>query len=218
MNSRPEFTQFLWESLKESSYVWLNPAACLVNDDVVPEILIASKSVQNLLTRMRQTPNIGACRASFRFQNTFAVFSFGEWDYAINFVHHMVSKNLYFIESEQVLEKRVKNNRGVYIPCIEHLMEYTVLKSFLNRKGIQDKEYQFFKDFHILVQEDLVEFFNDKYATSFGRIYDFTSYNAKAKQAIIARLKGMPLNRLTKVMNIRWHNFIGRVRKEARMI
>ncbi len=218
MNSRQEFTQFLWESLNENSYVWLNPSVCLEKKDVVPEILIASKSVQNLLTRMRQTPNIGACRASFRFQNTFAVFSFGEWDYAINFVHKLISKNLYFIEEEQVFKKRVKNSEGIYIPSIEHLMEYTVLKSFLNRKGIEDQEYRFFKDFHILVQEDLVEFFNDKYATSFGSIYDYTMYNAASKQAMIACLNGMAFNRLTKVMNIRWHNFIGSVRKEARMI
>lgn len=218
MISRQEFTKFLWESLQEKKYVWLNPGIQLEREDAVPEILLAPKSVKQLLPHMRKHPGMGSCRASFRFENTFAVFSFGERSYPVNFVHKMVSRSLYFMKEEEIWGKKVRNRHGIFIPSIEHSFEYALLKAFLNRKGVKEEEYLFFREFHILVQEDLLEFFNEKYATNFKRLYSITEYNGEVKNAMINCLKELAINRLTRVMNIHWHNFLGSVRKEARMI
>ena len=102
MTSRQEFTQCLWENLRQKEYAWLNPGVNLQNENAVPEILIPSQSIQKLLTALRHTSGVGACRASFRFQNTLAVFSSGEWSYSVNFIHKMVSKNLFFLAEDEV--------------------------------------------------------------------------------------------------------------------
>ena len=218
MISRQEFTQFLWESLQEQEYVWLNPGQNPLKEDTVPDILIPANKVRQLLQKMRHFPGIQNCHAAFRFHRTMAVFAADQWTYSINFLHKMVSKNLFFLEAENVLTRRVQQENGVYISCVEHLLEYSLLNAFLNRKGIAEEEYRFFKEFHILVQEDLVEFFNEKYQTDFKDLYALTVYRSDAKDAIIQRLKEMPLNRLTKIMHIRWYNFLGNLRREAKII
>ncbi|MEL6638663.1 MAG: hypothetical protein AAFW73_11415 [Bacteroidota bacterium] len=218
MTNRQEFNRFLWEALYPENYVWLNPSIPLDRDDSIPEILLPAKSVEGLLRRMRKEGSGGACRASFRFHATAAVFDFSSWTYSINFVHKMVSHNLFFLSEEEVLARRVRQRSGRNLPCLEHLLEYGVLRSFLLRQGVSETDFRYFKDFHILVQEDLIEFFNDKYGTSFRDMYDLTEYRPVAQRQIIQRLKELPLNRLTRTMRIHWHNFLGHLRREARMI
>lgn len=218
MTSHQEFTKFLWESLEDYRYVCLNPNVKSPKEETVPEILVTKKSIKKLLPQLRQHPAVRSCRASFRFQNTLALFSFEGWKYSISFVHKMVSQNLFFFEEEEIFAQRVKTEEGIYIAGVEHLFEYSVLKSFLNRKGIPETDYAYFSDFHFFAQEGLIEYFNERYNTHFDSLFDFTQYQVSEKRAMIAVLNEMPINRLSKVLNIHWHNFLGRVRKEARMI
>ena len=45
------------------------------------------------------------------------------------------------------------------VPSIEHLFEYTILKNFLNNQSLTKEEFEYFEDFHVLVKEDLLEYF-----------------------------------------------------------
>ncbi len=218
MTNRQEFNHFLWECLFQEDYVWLNPSSPLDRDDTVPEILISAAVVQSLLYQMRQKLSGSSCRASFRFNRTVAVFDFSGWTYSIHFVHKMVSHNLFFLNEDEVLKRRVRQSSGRNIPCLEHLLEYSILSNFLNRRGVSEADFLYFKDFHILVQEDLIEYCNDKYGTNFRDIYALTEYDAEIQRSIVQRLKDLPLNRLGRTMHIRWHNFLGHLRREARMI
>lgn len=135
----------------------------------------------------------------------------------IEFVHKLVHKSLAFLNEEEILEKRIKPENGFNLPSIEHQFEYTVLKNFLNQQSLSKAEFEYFEDFHILVKEDLLEYFNLKYGTTFSSFYQLTDYNTKQRQNIIKNLETAPTNKFLKKINVRWHYFLGYM-KQARII
>ena len=112
---------------------------------------------------------------------------------------------------------KVKNTDEVYIPCVEHIFERGILKNFLEGKGIGRSAFQYFSEFHILVQEDLLDYFNMKYGTSFSNIYQLTDFDENQRSHMIKKLKTVSTNRFIKKVNYRWHNFLG-VMKQARIL
>ena len=135
----------------------------------------------------------------------------------IEFVHKLVHKSLAYLDEEDILNRRVITQDGISVPAIEHLFEYTILKNFLNNQSLTKAEFEYFEDFHVLVKEDLLEYFNMKYGTSFLNFYQLTDYDPKQRQYIVKNLKTAPTNKFLKKVNVRWHYFLGYM-KQARII
>lgn len=177
------------------------------------DILIQSKDVQALIRQLKMNTEISSIQVSNGFQVSKVVLEPNKDEVlTLNFVHRFVHQSLTFLDIEKVLEKRVMYSDAWYIPSVEHIFEYKILDSYLNRKGIGKASFQYFNEFHILVQEDLIEYFNDKFGTSFTNLYQLTDFDDRQRLKMIDVLKQAPANRFLKHINIRWNNFLGSIR------
>jgi hypothetical protein len=109
-------------------------------------------------------------------------------------VHRLLHKSLCILDEDEVNVKRVRHAEGFYIPSIEHLFEYVVLQSWIEYKGISDRFVRFFEELHVLVQEDLLDYFNQKYKTHFLSIDDLSEFKISQRGMIIKSLERNPAN------------------------
>jgi len=221
MADRTLFNNRLFELLNEYDYVLFNYD---VNDfrkvrgELTFEFLLRRDDVSGLLIGLKQVASIRNIKVSsnFRFSQVLVMFN-DDTSLRMVFLHKFMHKTLTYMDEEAVLERRVLAESGYYLPCIEHQFENVVLHDYLNNGGLKEKYYNYFKEFHVMIQEDLLEFFNKKYGTEFQTVYSLTDFKESERTQIEKHLKALPLNRFVKKVNIRWHNFIGSMR-QARMI
>ena len=182
------------------------------------QILLKKEDVKLLSEGLQKYTESNNIQVFSTFRNSKALIELtDQTKVTIEFVHKLVHKSLVYLDEEEVLEKRVMNKGGVNIPAIEHLFEYTILKNFLNNESLSREEFKYFEDFHVLVKEDLLEYFNMKYGTNFSNFYQLTDYNPRQRQIIIKNLNTAPTNKFLKKINVRWHYFMGYM-KQARII
>ena len=134
----------------------------------------------------------------------------------VEFLHKVSNHSLIFADEEQLLAGRIQSKGGVALPNIENLFDLVVLDCFLNHRGLNDVEYRFFKDFHILVKEGLLEHFNQTYGTSFRLLHELTDYNESYRTTVIQYLKTMPANQFINHIQVQWTNLLG-VFRQARI-
>lgn len=137
---------------------------------------------------------------------------------ALEFVvyHRLVYKSLSYLTAEALLFKRRRVGQ-LQVPALEHLLEFVTLKQFMQDKGMEERYFRYFDEFHILVQEGLLDYFNNKYGTEFGTLFEMTNFSEAAKLTMLKNLKTLPGNRFPQNVNIRWSNFVGSLR-QARVI
>lgn len=221
MANRRRFTNELFESLTNYKYVLFNYDLLFKRrdrDDVAHEFLLDQKEVTPLLNTLKQNEEVLHIKLSSNFRFSKAVIQFkDQTSLRILFIHTLMYKTLTYMDATEVLEKRALTSEGCFVPCLEHQFEDSVLHAFLNNSGLKDKHYKYFNDFHVLIQEDLLEFFNSKYNTSFPSLFSLTDFSASERVLMVERLKTFPFNRFMKKINVRWHNFVG-VMRQARMI
>ncbi|MFK7807826.1 MAG: hypothetical protein AB8F74_08530 [Saprospiraceae bacterium] len=222
MADRKRFTDRLFELLKNYKYVLFN-YDLLFNrkekEDLALEFLLDQKEVTPLLNQLKQEDHdVQHIKLSSSFRFSKAVIKFKDQSsLRILFIHKLMHKTLTYMDASVVLEKRALTSGGFYIPSLEHQFEDSVLHAYLNNTGLKEKHYLYFNDFHVLIQEDLLEFFNTKYGTSFPSLFSLTDFYSVEKVQMVEQLKTFPFNRFMKKMNVRWHNFVG-VMRQARMI
>ncbi len=221
MATRKLFNEKLFSTLSRYDYVLFNYD---INDfrklkeDITYEFMLKRDDVSDLLIHLKQVASIRNIKVSsnFRFSSVLIMFEDNS-TLRMLFLHKFMYKTLTYMDEEEVLAKKVLSGSSHYLPCIEHQFENAVLHDYLNNGGLKEKYYRYFKDFHVMVQEDLLEFFNKKYGTQFPTLYSMTDFRESERAQIEKHLKALPLNRFVKKVNIRWHNFIGSMR-QARMI
>ena len=118
-------------------------------------------------------------------------------------VHRLVHNSLSILDEDEVKLKRVRHAEGFYIPSIEHLFEYIVLQSWIECKGISERFVRFFEELHVLVQEDLLDYFNQKYKTHFLSIYDLSEFKIAQRDTIEKNLENNPANGFMQNVRIR---------------
>ena len=215
MKTTSKFQETLLDQLKFSSYVLLNPAS---ERSTTFDILFDREDLKPMLDRLNQTSGLASITLASTFKSSKAVLKFKDKaEMVINFVHKFAYKSLIYLDEKEVMAKRVQEYDEFYIPCVEHLFEHWVLKNFLDLKGIGKSAFQYCSEFHILVQEDLLDYFNMKYGTSFSSMYQLTDYDEGQRTQIIKKLKSIPANGFIKKVNVHWHNFLG-VMRQARII
>ncbi len=221
MANRKLFTDQLFHLLSDFKYLLFNydfPLAHKEKDELTLEFLLDKKEMTTLLNKLKNFDQIQHIKLSsnFRFSKVTIQFT-DQQSTRILFIHKLMHKTLMYMDEAEVLDKRVLTSEGYFVPSIEHQFEEAVLHAFLNHNGLKEKHYRYFNDFHVLVQEDLIEFFNKKYGTHFSSLFSLTDYRPAEREKMIDRLKAFPLNRFVKKINVRWHNFMG-VMRQARMI
>ena len=216
-----QFTTAFFEVLRDFKYVLFNYDLLLNDkekDEVTHEFLLDKKEVTPLLNKVKAIDNVKHIKLSSNFRFSKAVIQFQDGNsLRMLFIHKLMNKTLTYMDETDILDRRALTSKGIYVPCLEHQFEESVLHAYLNGSGLKESNYRYFNDFHILVQEDLLEFFNKKYNTNFPSLFSLTDFWPTEQVKIEERLKSFPFNRFMKKVNVRWHNFVG-VMRQARMI
>jgi len=212
-----KFHEALLQHLSATKYVLLNPIPITEHTSNV-DVLFKNEELNSFIEHLKQLPDLKNITMSSSFKLSRAILKFKDnSELIINFVHRFVHNSITYLDEMEVMTCRVKNSDEVYIPCVEHIFERGILKNFLEGKGIGRSAFQYFSEFHILVQEDLLDYFNMKYGTSFSNIYQLTDFDESQRNQMVKKLKTIPTNRFIKKVNYRWHNFLG-VMKQTRII
>ncbi|MEL6866400.1 MAG: hypothetical protein AAFP19_18390 [Bacteroidota bacterium] len=198
-----------------NGYIWKSFPAPTESDLVV---LMPKPQIDQLCAQLSKLPMVKGITLSTRFHSAQVQINLdGQVMVNVYLVHQFIYQSLVFMDAEQVIQKRVGNQRGVQMPCIEHLFEYAVLSSLLAARGWTHTQFQYFEEFHALIKEDLIEFFNQKYATTLVNLQGLLVFREANRRQAVQQLKDMPANRFIKTINIRWHHFMGTLR-QARII
>jgi len=217
MKTISTFRETFLHQLQATDYVLLDPIPIREQPKKL-DILYRSEDLKGLMDHLSQLADLSNINISSSFQSSKVVLKFKDnVDLVVHFIHKFTHKSLVYLEAEEVMAGKVRGSNGINIPCVEHLFEYWILKNFLDLKGIGRAAFQYFSEFHILVQEDLLDYFNMKYGTSFSNIYQLTDFDEKQRMQIVKNLKNTPTNGFIKKVNVRWHSFIGAM-KQARII
>jgi hypothetical protein len=214
MKTKLEFQNTILEHLQSSSYVLIDPIN-LDEEQAEYELLFDKKAMKELLPRLKKITGLSSIRIATNFSNSKAILSFKDnVDLMVNFIHKFAYRSMIYLDEVEVLNRRVKTAEGYYLPCVEHLFEQRVLQSFLQMRGIGKTTFSYFSEFHILVQEDLIDYFNAKYGTSFSSLYQLTDFDNRQREQIVRTLKTLPLNGIFKSVK---HTFLSYI-KQARII
>jgi len=217
MKTISKFHEVFLHQLQATDYVLLDPIP-ISDQPRKLDILYRSEDLKSLTDQLNQLTDLSNINISSSFQSSKVILKFKDnVDLVVNFIHKFTHRSLMYLDAEEVMSGKVRGSNGINIPCVEHLFEYWILKSFLELKGIGRATFQYFSEFHILVQEDLLDYFNMKYGTSFSNIYQLTDFDEKQRAQMIKNLKSIPTNGFIKKVNVRWHSFLGAM-KQARII
>ena len=170
------FHEYLINLLKEKVYVLLNILPGEITNsknDFAYQILLKKEDLGEIIKELQNYTDLSNIQVFTTFRISNAIIELKDnTRVAIEFVHKLVHKSLAYLDEEDLLEHSVMNDQRMSIPSIEHLFEYTILKNFLNNQSLTRKEFEYFEDFHVLVKEDLLEYFNMKYGTTFSNFYE----------------------------------------------
>lgn len=133
--------------------------------------------------------------------------------FEIEWLHKLTSKSLILLDEKMVMDKRIFCVDRLTVPSIEHLFDHLVVNSILNRRGISDPTYRYFSDFHVVLQEDLVEYFNENYGTKFTAMHQLTNFEEENRLLVLKTLKARPANQLLRNLDLRWSHFFGNLRQ-----
>lgn len=212
-----KFHEVLLQELKPFNYVLLDPIPIRQASNEI-NISCNAADLKSILAYLKKRSDVEQVKATSTFKSSNLVLKFQDnLSLSLNLVHKFAHGSLIYLDVQKVLQKKVMGINNVNIPCVEHLFEYQILKSFLELKGISRATFQYFSEFHILVQEDLIEYFNLKYDTSFSNIYQLTDFDEHQRSRMLKKLKNTSANHFASKFNVRWHNFLG-VMRQARII
>lgn len=112
----------------------------------------------------------------------------------VHCIHRVLYRSLCLMDEVEINSSRVRHRSGIYMPSIAHLFEYAVLQCWMRRHGLTDRYIQFFEELHVLVQEDLLDYFNQKYGTSFMSLYELSEFQTLQYEMMLSVLKRDPTN------------------------
>ncbi len=214
MKTQLEFQKTILEHLQSSAYVLIDPIT-LAEDRIELNVLFDKKAMQAVLPNLKKLVGLNSIRVASSFSKSKTILSFKDnVEMMVNFIHKFAYRSMIYMDEKEVFKRRVRVEEGYYIPCVEHVFEQRVLQSFLQMEGIGKTAFNYFNEFHILVQEDLIDYFNAKYGTNFSTLYQLTDFDSRQRDQIVKTLKTLPLNGIFKSVK---HTFLSYI-KQARII
>ncbi|MEM8907388.1 MAG: hypothetical protein AAGD05_06030 [Bacteroidota bacterium] len=184
-----------------------------LQQDQALEVLIPRTQLHPVIERLQQLPTVSQLQHSSSYCYAEVHLQWQARPIHLLFLHKLAHRGFLLLDEQVVLrQRRILTNR-LPVPAIEHLFEYLVLNNYLNHQGIGEATYGYFCEFHILVKEGLIEYFNQKYQTNFETLAQLTDFRDSNRLAIIKSLKSWPMNQLKNNIQLRWNHFLGNIRQ-----
>lgn len=133
----------------------------------------------------------------------------------IELYHFFHEDRLIYLDIEEVLANKKQSEKGLFIPKLEHLLEFSILNSFFHEEGLSDEIIKRFEDLHIFLQEGLLEYFNTKYDTYFNSLYDLSDYKEMMGNHFHKQLKQFPINKFANRVKLGWVNMKQLLKRSA---
>ncbi len=199
-----QLTQELIDSLKHFDYTLLTPS---INSHELPVIKIAIRSKERNKFLEALAENVDFQIVQSKLDSTILTTNLSVDSFiTIEIYHFFHVDRLTYLDAKEVMANRKSWDNGLYIPKLEHLLEFSILNSFLNEEGLDDKIIKQFEDLHILLQEGLLDDFNAKYDTYFNSFYDLIDYKETIANHFRKQLKQFPANKFANRMKLGWIN------------
>jgi len=210
MNSQ-KFISHLLGCLKNKEYVLFEHFAVHKPIPEIPiNILLPQEEHQMVIDNILSFSAIGVSDCVNKKTGTEVFITFQDGIKAqLNIWFQLAEQNVNFLNTEEIYKRRQHSKSEFFMPNIEHLFEFSVLFHFLNGKGLPAQYQDYFEDFHFFVRDGLLDFFNEKYQTTFANLDDLSSFKLPAKENIIEELNKLPNNHFFKKINLQWLNFWG---------
>ena len=214
MTTFKQFTLHLQECLQTSPHVIFE--YFLLNQPNAEQIIhvLWQQEEESVFTKLRSFAELQGMVISKKKEGTLLNISFKNGNSCqLYFMTVLLHEGKTFLDANEILKQKQSSTKGISIPNIEHLFEFGILHHFLNNEGLDKKYQDHFEGFHYFVQEGLLEFFNDKYNTTFTSMGSLEEFNQKEKSAMMAFIDSLPANQFFHKMNVRWKNFVGYLRQ-----
>ncbi|MEM9823867.1 MAG: hypothetical protein AAF985_22475 [Bacteroidota bacterium] len=214
---RREFARLLFQCLNRFDFI-------LIEGEIGFDQFLKDGAVLRLLLRRTDLPSIlksvGACdqlerqglNKGYRSSQLTLVYD-QKVVFHLELLHKLTHHSLVILDEEQLLRDKIEKEGGAYFPSIEHLFEWMVLKNYLVHNGLSDVQYNYFRDFHILFKEDLMDAFNQKYGSQFQHLTQLLHFRVHEKERMLARIRQLPANQLMNTIQMRWNEWMGAIRQ-----
>ena len=133
----------------------------------------------------------------------------------IELYHFFHVDRMTYLDIKEVLANKKQSEKGLFIPKLEHLLEFSILNSFFHEEGLSDHIINRFEDLHIFLQEGLLDYFNTKYDTYFNSLYDLSDYKETMDNHFRKQLKQFPVNKFSNRVKLGWVNMKRLLKRSA---
>lgn len=194
----------LINTLQHFNYTLLSPS---INSHELSVIKVAIRSKERKVFLKTLAENITFQIVQSKLDSTILTTDLTANQFVTIEVYHFFHVDrLTYLDAKEVMEHRKLWDNGLYIPKLEHLLEFSILNSFLNEEGLNDSVIKQFEDLHIFLQEGLLDYFNTKYDTYFNSLYDLVDYKETISNHFRKQLKQFPANKFANRMKLGWVN------------
>ena len=186
-----KFIPYLLGCLKNLDYVLFEHFAIHQTQPEIPfNFLLAKKSHQRVFDALQAFSGIGVLNVEEREMHTILHITFKDGiKVQLYFWNQLSIDGVEYLNLSEVLSKKQRSKSEFYMPNLEHLFEFSILSHYLSNRGLSIKYQAYFEDFHFFVKDGLIDFFNEKYGTSFANLDDLTTFKDEIKAKIIEYLK-----------------------------
>lgn len=198
MTQRNKFIRFLFQSLQAHKYVLLKHIAkdiSQLDESSDLDFLIPSNEVQQLLSKLTKHPDIDKYYLDKRSSMTQIFLYFQDGSFLqLDFLFQFIRKDTIYLSAAEIQRSKTKNEEGIYTCSLEHLLEHLVLFNFLNYAGIPKKYIHFFANLSEITQQDILDYFNQKYATTIRHFFEFGVYDNHFRNQLLVQINQLSEN------------------------
>lgn len=135
------------------------------------DIAIAKSAVKEVVQYCKEQPTVRRVRVLKKsFMSTVEVFFQDNQYLSIDLIHDFKRRATRFMEMEDLLQNRERNQQGIWVPALKHDVEYTLLFYTLNGADVPVKYLEFFTGKCIADQSETIQYFEEKYALRFSNL------------------------------------------------
>lgn len=213
---RQNYLQLLKEltaTLNFFDYTLFTPG---ITNRFTPVIKLAIRSKEREIFQQKLAEKLDFQVIQSKLDRTILTVDLGKSEFlTIELYHFFHEDRLTYLNIEDVFANKKLSEKGLFIPKLEHLLEFSILNSFFQEEGINDAIINHFEDLHIFLQEGLLDYFNTKYDTYFNSLYDLSDYKEVMGNHFRKQLKQFPVNKFANRVKLGWVNMKRLLKRSA---
>ncbi len=199
-----QLVEELTTTLEFFDYTLLTPG---ITSQVMPVIKLAIRSKERDFFQQKLAERLDFQVVQSKLDTTILTIDLAKDQFlTIELYHFFHEDRLIYLNIEDVLANKKRSEKGLFIPKLEHLLEFSILNSFFHEEGLNDAIIKRFEDLHIFLQEGLLDYFNTKYDTYFNSLYDLSDYKELIDNHFRKQLKQFPVNKFSNRVKLGWVN------------